>query len=173
MKNGDFEEGPYIIPNTTWGVIIPPNIEDSHSPLPGWMVESLKAVKYIDSTHFSVPKGKRAVELVAGKESALAQVVRTVPGRVYTLTFSVGDAANACEGSMVIEAYAAKGTVKVPYKSKGKGGFKRGVLKFTAIAERTRVVFLSSFYHSKTDGSLCGPVIDDVVLVSVRRPMLL
>lgn len=173
LKNGNFEEGPYIIPNTSWGVLIPPNIEDSHSPLPGWMVESLKAVKYIDAAHFSVPNGRRAVELVAGKESALAQTVRTIPGKVYALTFSVGDAANSCEGSMLVEAYAARGKVSVPYESKGSGGFKRGVLRFTAIAERTRVVFLSSFYHSKTDGSLCGPVVDDVMLVSVRRRPLL
>ena len=168
LKNGNFEEGPYIIPNTSWGVLIPPNIEDSHSPLPGWMVESLKAVKYIDAPYFSIPKGRRAVELVAGKESALAQTVRTIPGKIYSLTFSVGDAANSCEGSMLVEAYAAKGNVKVPYESKGKGGFKRGVLRFTAISERTRVVFLSSYYHSKVDGSLCGPVVDDVVLLSVR-----
>ncbi|RWV92364.1 hypothetical protein GW17_00045267, partial [Ensete ventricosum] len=53
LKNGDFEEGPYILPNTTWGVLIPPQIEDDHSPLPGWMVESLKAVKYLDAEHFS------------------------------------------------------------------------------------------------------------------------
>ncbi|KAJ6295486.1 hypothetical protein OIU78_023498 [Salix suchowensis] len=57
LKNGGFEEGPYVFPNTTWGVLIPPNIEDKHSPLPGWMVESLKAVKYIDVEHFSVPQG--------------------------------------------------------------------------------------------------------------------
>ncbi|GKV42075.1 hypothetical protein SLEP1_g49522 [Rubroshorea leprosula] len=43
LKNGGFEECPYIFPNTCWGVL-PPNIEDDHSPLPGWMVESLKAV---------------------------------------------------------------------------------------------------------------------------------
>ncbi|XP_072966318.1 protein DUF642 L-GALACTONO-1,4-LACTONE-RESPONSIVE GENE 2-like [Typha angustifolia] len=170
LKNGDFEEGPYIFPNTSWGVIIPPNIEDDHSPLPGWMVESLKAVKYIDSDHYKVPQAKRAVELVAGKESALAQVVRTVPGRAYALTFSVGDAGDACPGSMLVEAFAARGTVKIPYESKGTGGFKKAVLRFTAVDARTRVVFLSTFYHSKTDGALCGPVIDDVRLVSIRRP---
>ncbi|KAJ6745479.1 hypothetical protein OIU74_028205 [Salix koriyanagi] len=81
MKNGGFEEGPYLLPNTSWGVLIPPNIEDKHSPLPGWMVESLKAVKYIDVEHFSVPQGRRAIELVAGKESAIAQVARTITGK--------------------------------------------------------------------------------------------
>ncbi|KAJ8465547.1 hypothetical protein OPV22_028099 [Ensete ventricosum] len=170
LKNRDFEEGPYVLPNTTWGVLIPPNIEDDHSPLPGWTVESLKAVKYIDSDHFSVPRGKRAVELVAGKESALAQVARTVPGKLYALAFSIGDGGNGCVGSMVVEAFAGRGTAKIPYESKGTGGYKRGVLRFTAVEERTRVVFLSTFYHTKVDGSLCGPVLDDVSLLSIRSP---
>lgn len=173
LKNGDFEEGPYVFPNTSWGVLIPPNIEDDHSPLPGWMIESLKAVKYIDSAHFSVPQGARAVELVAGKESAIAQVARTTPGKTYTLTFSVGDASNACEGSMIVEAFAGKDTLKVPYESKGKGGFKRAVLRFKATSIRTRIMFFSTFYTMKTDASLCGPVIDDVKLLSVRSPRFL
>lgn len=73
-----------MFPNASWGVLIPPHIEDAHGPLSGWIVESLKAVKYIDSDHFTVPEGKRAVELVAGKESALAQVVFTTVGKVLS-----------------------------------------------------------------------------------------
>ncbi|KAK4277143.1 hypothetical protein QN277_015185 [Acacia crassicarpa] len=172
LKNGDFEEGPYVFPNTSSGVLIPPNIEDDHSPLPGWMVESLKAVKYIDSAHFSVPQGRRAVELVAGKESAIAQVVRTIPGKTYVLSFAVGDANNACEGSMIVEGFAGKDTIKVPYESKGKGGYKRAALKFVAVSTRTRIMFLSTFYTMRSDdsSSLCGPVIDDVKLLSLRKP---
>lgn len=172
MKNGDFEEGPYILPNTSWGVLIPPNIEDDHSPLPGWMIVSLKAVKYIDAPHFSIPQGQRAVELVAGKESAILQVTRTIPGRTYELTFAVGDASNACEGSMVVEAFAGDDTIKIPYESKGKGGFKRAILRFKAESTRTRIMFFSTFYTTRSDdmASLCGPVIDDVKLLSVRGP---
>lgn len=172
LKNGDFEEGPYVFPNTSSGVLIPPNIEDDHSPLPGWMVESLKAVKYIDSAHFSVPQGRRAVELVAGKESAIAQVVRTIPGKTYVLSFAVGDANNTCEGSMIVEGYAGKDTIKVPYESRGKGGYKRAALKFVAVSTRTRIMFLSTFYTMRSDdfSSLCGPVIDDVKLLSLRKP---
>lgn len=171
MKNGGFEEGPYLLPNTSWGVLIPPNIEDKHSPLPGWMVESLKAVKYIDVEHFSVPQGRRAIELVAGKESAIAQVARTITGKTYTLSFAVGDASNSCEGSMVVEAFAGKDTIKVPYESKGKGGFKRAELRFVAVSNRTRIMFYSTFYTMRSDdfSSLCGPVIDDVKLLSLRR----
>ncbi|KAM3699930.1 hypothetical protein ACJW31_05G062700 [Castanea mollissima] len=170
LKNGNVEEGPYLFPNTSWGVLIPPNIEDDHSPLPGWIIESLKAVKYIDSDHFFVPEGKRAVELMAGKESALAQVVYTMPGKTYALTFAVGDANDSCVGSLGVEAYAGKDSVKVSYESKGNGGFKRASLLFKAVSLRTRIMFLSSFYTMTSDnsGSLCGPVLDDVKLLSVR-----
>lgn len=172
LKNGGFEEGPYIFPNTSWGVLIPPNVEDDHSPLPGWMVESLKAVKYIDFVHFSVPQGRRAIELVAGKESAIAQVARTMPGKTYALSFTVGDANDACEGSMIVEAFAGKDTIKVPYQSKGKGGYKRAVFRFVAVSTRTRIMFLSTFYTMRSNdfSSLCGPVVDDVKLLSVRNP---
>ncbi|XP_062022969.1 BIIDXI-like protein At5g11420 [Rosa rugosa] len=170
LKNGDFEEGPYLFPNTSWGVLIPPHIEDDHSPLPGWIIESLKAVKYIDSNHYTVPEGRRAIELVAGKESELTQVVFTKPGRRYALTFLVGDSNNGCQGSLVVEAFAGKDTVKVPYESKGKGGFKKARLLFTAVSPRTRIMFLSTFYTMSSDhsGSLCGPVIDDIKLLGIR-----
>ncbi|KAH1131530.1 hypothetical protein J1N35_002908 [Gossypium stocksii] len=170
VKNGGFEEGPYVFPNTPWGVLIPPNIEDDHSPLPAWIVESLKAVKYIDSAHYFVPHGRRAVELVAGKESAIAQIVRTIVGKMYRLSFAVGDANNSCVGSLVVEAFAGKDTLKVPYESKGKGGFKRAELKFKAASNRTRIMFLSTFYTMRSDdfSSLCGPVLDDVKLLSIQ-----
>lgn len=173
LKNGNFEEGPYVLPNTSWGVLIPPHIQDVHSPLPGWIIESLKAVKYIDSDHFTVPEGKRGIELIAGKESAIAQVVYTEPGWVYDLSFYVGDAKNYCEGSLVVEAFAGRQSAKVPYESKGKGGSKRATLRFKAVSSRTRVMFYSSVYTMTNDhsGSLCGPVIDDVkLLVSRKRP---
>ncbi|KAK4354442.1 hypothetical protein RND71_026636 [Anisodus tanguticus] len=174
LKNGNFEEGPYIFPNTNWGILIPPNIDDDHCPLPGWIIESLKAIKYVDSDHFTVPEGKRAIELVAGRESAIAQIVITQAGNIYDLIFSVGDANNSCEGSMLVEAFAGKVALQVPYMSKGKGGFKRAKLRFTAMSRRTRIRFLSSYYHMKSDnsGSLCGPVVDDVRLVSVRNPRI-
>ncbi|KAI4379276.1 hypothetical protein MLD38_005595 [Melastoma candidum] len=171
VKNGDFEEGPYIFPNTSWGVLVPPQIEDDHSPLPGWAIKSLKAVKYIDSDHFSVPSGRRAVELVAGRESVILQPLITIPGRHYLLTFLVGDAKNSCEGSMAVEAYVGKESVTVPFTSKGKGDNVRGRLEFTASLARTQVSFRSSYYSMTTDntGSLCGPVIDDVVVLGVRK----
>ncbi|XP_062185396.1 BIIDXI-like protein At5g11420 [Phragmites australis] len=170
LRNGDFEEGPYIFPDVPWGVLVPPMSEDLYSPLPGWMVMSdTKVVKYVDAAHHAVPHGTRAVELVAGRECALLQEVATAPGRSYRLSFSVGDAGNGCEGYLAVDVYAARATLKVPYESHGTGGHKRAELVFEAITNQTRVVFHSSNHHMKSDASLCGPVIDDVSLVAVHK----
>uniref|UniRef100_A0A1J3IDV0 DUF642 domain-containing protein n=1 Tax=Noccaea caerulescens TaxID=107243 RepID=A0A1J3IDV0_NOCCA len=169
VKNGGFEEGPHRLVNSTQGVLLPPKQEDVTSPLPGWIIESLKAVKFIDSKNFNVPSGQAAIELVAGKESAIAQVIRTTPGQTYSLSFVVGDAKNDCHGSLMVEAFAAKDTLKVPHTSVGGGHFKTASFKFKAIDARTRITFYSGFYHTKKAdiGSLCGPVIDEIVVSRV------
>ncbi|KAI8529495.1 hypothetical protein RHMOL_Rhmol12G0228800 [Rhododendron molle] len=139
----------------------------------GWDSYSWGFVAEADQVEISIHNpGNRAVQLMAGRESIIVQIVRTTPGKVYDLTFAVGDASNSCEGSMVVEAFAGKESFKVPYESSGKGGFKRAKLRFTASSPMTRVKFLSSYYHMKSDhsGSLCGPVVDDVMLVVVNAP---
>lgn len=70
----------------------------------------------------------------------------------------------------MVEAFAGKDTLKVPFKSQGKGGFKTATLKFKAVSERTRLTFFSSFYHTRVDdfGSLCGPVLDEVRVAPLR-----
>ncbi|KAJ8453337.1 hypothetical protein Cgig2_008221 [Carnegiea gigantea] len=169
VKNGDFEIGPYIFKNFSIGVLLPPHSLDAISPLPGWIVESLKPVKYIDSKHFFVPSGHAAIELVGGRESTTAQIIRTVPNKSYLLTFTIGDARNGCNGSMMVEAFAGKETIKVPLESQGKGDFKSASFKFEAISTRTRITFWSAFYHTKVHdyAYLCGPVLDDVKVVPI------
>ncbi|XVF56145.1 hypothetical protein PTKIN_Ptkin06aG0093400 [Pterospermum kingtungense] len=164
VKNSGFETGPHTFKNFSTGVLLPPHARDKISPLPGWIIESLKPVKYIDKKHFSVPSGLYAIEMVAGRESAIAQVVRTVPDKFYILTFTVGDAKNDCHGSMMVEAFAGKATHKVPYVSQGKGGSKTASVRFQAISDRTRITFYSAYYHTKLHdfGHMCGPVLDDI-----------
>ena len=89
--------------------------------------------------------------------------------RVCNMKFTVGDAKNGSHGSMMVEAYAAKDSLKVPFKSQGKGKFKTVSFKFTAIENRTRITFYSSFYHTRIHnyGSLCGAVIDHFIVYPV------
>ncbi|WCJ33460.1 hypothetical protein M5689_014820 [Euphorbia peplus] len=170
VRNGGFELGPHVFNNYSTGILIPPKQIDLISPLPGWIVESLKPIKYIDSKHFFVPSGKAAVELVAGRESALAQIIWTVPNKFYYLTFTIGDAKNGCHGSMMVEAFAAMDTLKVKFESKGKGAFKTALLRFKAVSKRTRITFYSAYYHTKLHdyGHMCGPVLDNVSVVPAR-----
>lgn len=169
VKNGGFEIGPHVFKNFSTGILIPPKIQDIISPLPGWIIESLKPVKYIDKKHFSVPKGLAAIELIGGRESAIAQIIRTIPNKLYNLTFTIGDAKNDCHGSMVVEAFAGKQTLKASFDSKGKGGFKTASLKFQAISARTRITFFSAYYHTKLYdyGHMCGPVLDCVIVFPI------
>ncbi|KAE8098786.1 hypothetical protein FH972_016823 [Carpinus fangiana] len=164
VKNSGFEIGPHVFKNFSTGILLPPKQLDQISPLPGWIIESLKPVKFIDKKHFFVPSGLAAVELVAGRESAIAQIIRTFPNKFYNLTFTIGDAKNACHGSMMVEAFAAKETLKVPYVSRGKGGFVSASFKFQAISARTRITFFSAYYHTRLHdyGHMCGPVLDNV-----------
>jgi hypothetical protein len=166
IRNGDFEVGPYTFPGVLWsGVLVPPIMEDAHSPLPGWMVMSdTKVVKYVDAAHHAVPQGSYAVELVAGRETALLQEVPTTPGQRYRLCFYVGDARNGCAELLGVDVYAAQATKTVSYESQGTGGHKRAELEFTAVDNVTRVVFQSWNHHMTYQASLCGPVIDDVSL---------
>ncbi|CAN0864752.1 Protein DUF642 L-GALACTONO-1,4-LACTONE-RESPONSIVE GENE 2 [Linum grandiflorum] len=171
VKNSGFEEGPRRpLLNCSHGILLPPKQEDTVSPLPGWIIESLKAVKYIDSNHYNVPFGKSAIELVAGRESAIAQIIRTVARKPYALSFTVGDAKNECHGSMTVVAFAAKEMFTVPFESKGKGEFKTARFKFVAISNRTRITFFSGQYHNRRDDfvSFCGPVVDQVRVVPLR-----
>ncbi|KAI3952518.1 hypothetical protein MKW92_042046 [Papaver armeniacum] len=169
VKNGGFEYGPHVFQELSTGVLIPPKQEDEVSPLPGWIIESLKAIRYVDSKHSMVPYGLAAVELAAGRESSIAQILRTTPKKLYKLKFTLGDAKNSCHGEMMVEAFAGTESLQAKFSSTGKGHFKTVSFKFRATSARTRISFYSSFYHTKLDdfGHLCGPVLDQVRVFAV------
>lgn len=167
--NGDFEEGPWMFADATLGVLLPTNLEQDISPLPGWTVESNRAVRYVDSDHYTVPQGKRAVELLSGKEGIIAQMVPTAPEKQYSLTFAVGSAGDSCQAPLAVMAFAGDQAQNFHYSPVGNATRMPGNLTFTARAERTRVAFYSVYYNTRSDdhSSLCGPVVDEVRVVSV------
>ncbi|KAL8460915.1 hypothetical protein ACS0TY_032421 [Phlomoides rotata] len=162
--NGDFEEGPWMFRNESLGVLLPTNLDEDTSSLPGWIVESNRAVRYIDSNHFSVPGGKRAVELLSGKEGIISQMVETKANKPYRLTFSLGHASDACKQPLAVMAFAGDQAQNIHYTPNSNSTFQTANLNFTAKADRTRVAFYSIYYNTRTDdmSSLCGPVVDDV-----------
>nr|CAD1834363.1 unnamed protein product [Ananas comosus var. bracteatus] len=141
--NGDFEEGPW----------------------------SNRAVRYVDAAHFSVPGGKRAVELLSGKEGIISQMVATTPAKNYALTFTLGAAGDACQPPLAVMAFAADQTGAFHYSPTGNATSHLANLTFVARADRTRVAFYSVYYNTRSDdrSSLCGPVVDDVRVWALSR----
>ncbi|GFQ01151.1 hypothetical protein PHJA_002259000 [Phtheirospermum japonicum] len=164
VLNGDFEEGPWMFRNESLGVLLPTNLDEDTSSLPGWIVESNRAVRYIDSYHFKIPGGKRAVELLSGKEGIISQMVETKPNKPYRLTFSLGHGGDACKQPLAVMAFAGDQAQNIHYTPDSNSTFQTANVNFTAKAERTRVAFYSIYYNTRTDdiSSLCGPVVDDV-----------
>ncbi|KAI4295425.1 hypothetical protein L6164_035472 [Bauhinia variegata] len=162
--NGDFEEGPFMFKNTSLGVLLPTNLDEETSSLPGWTVESNRAMRYVDSDHYAVPEGKRAIELVSGKEGIISQMVETTPNKQYSLTFLLGHADDKCKQPLAVMAFAGDQAQNVHYTPNSNSTFQSSNLNFTAKAERTRIAFYSVYYNTRSDDmtSLCGPVIDDV-----------
>ncbi|CAL1403160.1 unnamed protein product [Linum trigynum] len=164
VVNGDMEEGPWMFRNISLGVLLPTNLDEQTSSLPGWIVESNRAVRYIDSYHYSVPEGKRAIELLSGKEGIISQMVETKPNEPYKLSFALGQAGDRCKEPLAVMAFAGDQAQNVHYTPNANSTFQTADLNFTAKAERTRIAFYSIYYNTRTDdmSSLCGPVIDDV-----------
>ena len=150
--------------NVSLGVLLPTNLDEEISALPGWNVESNRAVRYIDSYHYSVPGGKRAIELLSGKEGIISQMVATSANKPYTLTFALGHADDKCRQPLAVMAFAGDQAQNVHYTPDSNSTFHITSLNFTAKAERTRIAFYSVYYNTRNDdmSSLCGPVIDDV-----------
>lgn len=168
LTNGNFEVGPHDFLNGTNGILLPP-CDHGHSSLPGWIVESKLPAKYIDSAHYSVPHGHGAVELISGPGSVLSQTVHTAAGKSYRVSFAVGDGNNKCIGPMTVQVTASNRVFRVPYESKGTGGFKIAEFTFTARFPTTRIAFtsLSKIEKSDNSSSMCGPVVDQVKVVAL------
>lgn len=132
--------------------------------MPGWIVESNRAVRFIDSDHYAVPQGKRAVELLSGKEGIISQMVETTADKPYTLSFALGHADDKCKEPLAVMAFAGDQVQTVHYTPESNSTFQTADLNFTAKADRTRIAFYSIYYNTRSDdmSSLCGPVIDDV-----------
>lgn len=162
--NGDFEEGPWLFRNTSMGVLLPTNLDGETSSLPGWIVESNRAVRFIDSDHYAVPGGRRAIELLSGKEGIISQMVETKAEKPYTLTFSLGHADDKCKEPLAVMAFAGDQTQNIHYIPNSNSTFQISNLNFTAKADMTRIAFYSVYYNTRSDdmSSLCGPVVDDV-----------
>ncbi|XVE84154.1 hypothetical protein DITRI_Ditri16bG0147100 [Diplodiscus trichospermus] len=134
----------------------------------GWV----GTIKYIDSKHFFVPRGNAAVEIVSGVSTGIQTEVTLTAGAAYNLDFTLGDANNACEGDFIVEVRAGSVVQNFTVRSKGTGSAQKSSLKFEAGPSASRISFLSYTTNQTKDGIFCGPVVDDVVLLSSNSPRI-
>lgn len=162
LVNSDLEIGPAFVKNSSEGILLADEPDLLESPLQQWSI--LGTVKYIDSKHYSVPKGKAAIELISGAPSGILGRATLTEGSKYTLEFLMGDANDSCAADFIV--YAQVGTLVQNFtmRSSGKGSHQNFSMTFEA-KTALNPTSIASFNESRTsDNVLCGPVIDNVVL---------
>ncbi|KAI3417921.1 uncharacterized protein J3R85_014053 [Psidium guajava] len=165
LVNGGFEFGPDFLADSTEGVLLQPAQSPVQSPLRQWSI--LGTVKYIDSKHYFVPEGNAAVEIVSGNSSGIQTAAQLTKDSSYTLEFMLGDGNDSCVGDLEVRAQAGSVLQNYTIQSKGTGSAQKFSLKFKADSSDTGTTPISfvSYASSQTkDGTLCGPVVDNVVL---------
>ncbi|XP_022752229.1 uncharacterized protein LOC111300925 [Durio zibethinus] len=135
-------------------------ISPVQSPLRQWAV--VGTIKYIDSKHFFVPYGNAAVELVSGVST----------GTQTEVTLTAGDANSACEGDFTVEVRAGSIIQNFSVRSNGTGSAHKSSMKFEPGSHPTPLSFISYTTSQTKNGIFCGPVVDDVVLLSSYGPRI-
>nr|DAD30582.1 TPA_asm: hypothetical protein HUJ06_009433 [Nelumbo nucifera] len=163
LPNGGFEVGPAFLNNSTEGILLDEDPDESWSVLQDWSV--MGTVKYIDRKHYGVPQGQAAIEIVSGAPSGIKTVQRLQQGADYSLTFMMGDAKDSCVGELIVWAQAGNTIQNFTMRSDGTGSVRNCSLTFKADSSLTPISFVN-FNESRNRELLpCGPVIDDVVLL--------
>ncbi|ESQ41380.1 hypothetical protein EUTSA_v10016026mg, partial [Eutrema salsugineum] len=164
LNNGGFESGPGFLPNSTEGVLMDAVPSLIQSALRQWSV--IGTVRYIDSEHFHVPEGKAAIEILAGTTPSGVQTATrdTSEGSRYNLTFTLGDANDACIGHFVVGVQAGSTTQNFTLESNGTGSGEKFGLVFAADKDAAQISFTSYSVTMTKEDVLCGPAIDEVIV---------
>ncbi|CAN8236459.1 unnamed protein product [Cochlearia groenlandica] len=164
LTNGGFESGPDFLPNSTEGVLIDTVPSLIQSALRQWSVTG--TVRYIDAEHFHVPEGKAAIEILAGTDPSGIQTATrdTSEGSRYNLTFTLGDANNACKGHFMVHVQAGSATQNFTLESNGTGSGEKFGLVFEADKAAAQISFTSYSVTKTKENVPCGPVVDEVIV---------
>lgn len=162
LLNGGFEAGPEFLSTSSQGILLDSVPTPDQSALRQWSV--IGTVKYIDSKHFSVPRGNAAVEIVSGVSTGIQTATSLSEGSTYNLEFMLGDANDACEGRFIVGVKAGSVSQNFTLQSSGTGSATQHSLTFKAGSGQTSISFLSLSTSQTKDGVFCGPVVDEVVL---------
>ncbi len=159
ITNGSFEKGPKNVNDYL-------TLYAGSTELLGWKIErgSIDLIeKYWKSSH-----GKRSIDLCGTTCSTISQVVKTIPGRVYQLSFDLSG------NGYVNEIKTIKvriGNIEKVFKFNTYGkntsrmGWQKHSFNYKAISNMTRVVFEAP---DNLNSSIAGPALDNVQLKLIR-----
>jgi choice-of-anchor C domain-containing protein len=162
VTNGGFEDGPEPDPA---GPGFTPMVAGS-TAISGWTV-TRGSVDYIGA-YWQHADGRRSVDLNGNEPGAIAQTLRTRPGRTYRVTFRL---AGNCFGggtgvrTVVVTAGPARTefTFDTTWRTYGDMGWATKTWQFTAAAAETTLGFASA----TTDPPSCGPALDGVSVMEL------
>jgi choice-of-anchor C domain-containing protein len=160
VANGSFEEGPE--PDPTGPGFTP--FEAGSTAIPGWAV-TRGSVDYI-GPYWQHADGRRSIDLNGNEPGAVAQTLRTTPGRSYKVTFAL--AGNNCgDGPSVKTLVVTAGGARAEFTFDAAGktyadmGWVTHTWEFTAEAAETTLEFASTTEQP----AACGPALDRVSVV--------
>ncbi|GJW06935.1 RNA-directed DNA polymerase, eukaryota [Tanacetum coccineum] len=151
--NSGFEVGPGFLESSSQGILLEAesNIDPLDivvSALQSW--EVLGTVKYIDSKHYAVPQGLRAVELVSGNPSGISyNAVFYLKGQ-FTLDFIMGDAGDSCVGDLAVVVQVGTQKWSFATRSNGLGSSQKYTVKFYAAYSPLDAVPISFSSYNQT-----------------------
>ncbi|GJT52364.1 hypothetical protein Tco_0978521 [Tanacetum coccineum] len=171
VVNSGFEVGPTFLDNSSQGILLESDMNNDpykliQSPLQQWDI--LGIVKYIDSKHFAVPRGRGAIELLSGSPSGIVTNIYFLRHGKVTLDFIMGDANDSCVGDLTVFVQVKDMIWNFTTRSIGVGSSERHSVTFKAEFSSTESVPISfsTFNETRTSDKrvLCGPVIDSTRL---------
>lgn len=150
--------------NSSEGILLDEEPERFDSPLQEWSI--LGTIRYIDSKHYKVPHGRAAIQLLNGDPSGIQIGLTLQMTLTYTLNFTMGDANDSCVGDFVVYLQLGQNVHNFTMRSNGTGSaFKHSIAFKPEDSLRETSISLYSFNESrKSDGVLCGPVLDNILL---------
>ncbi|XAR64399.1 hypothetical protein NMG60_11024718, partial [Bertholletia excelsa] len=156
--------GAAFLKNSSEGILLDEEPDPLQTPQQQWAI--IGTAKYIDSKHYSVPKGKAAVELVSGAPSGLLVTAAFTKDTTHKLEFMLGDANNSCVGDLTMYAQAATQIQNFTLRSNSTGSAQKQLMTFKADSRLTPISIVRFNESQTSDSVLCGPVIDNIFLCS-------
>ena len=186
VQNGDFEQGQFFPWETTFGTRLA-----GSSRIDNWTIDSGSVDHIINYWNGYGGAGSKSIDLNGLSAGAISQVLTTVPGQRYLLSFQMAGNPDGPDyiKTMNVSLSDVIGTIKsAPFAFYAIGSttgalgdmrWSEYLMTFTARETSTTLAFQSTtYYHTTIFGfpvtlpSACGPTLDEVAVNATLRTII-